>query len=239
MNNNKRILAIVPARSGSKGLPHKNVRNFCGKPLLAWSIQSALDNSYIDYVCLSTDSEEYAAIGADIGAHIPFLRSPELSCDTASSIDVLLDAIDQLSFQGEDFDVVTLLEPTSPLRSDDSICKALDIVCSGRHSAAVSVCLAEKEHPAYMYSISSTDQTLVPFLSGFPTDLRRQDLEPVYFLDGNIYASTISSLQKNRTFYHGDTAPVISSVESSIEIDSELDFMMAEAVYTKLFSNPL
>jgi N-acylneuraminate cytidylyltransferase/CMP-N,N'-diacetyllegionaminic acid synthase len=229
MITQQRVLAIVPARAGSKGLPHKNIRSLMGKPLLAWSIETALACPYIDNVILSTDSQAYADIGIAYGAKVPFLRPAELATDTASSVDVVLHALDSLAALDDTYDIVVLLEPTSPLREPEDINQALELIGAKKAQAAVGICLAETIHPAFMFRCGK-DQLLTPMLGLQPDGLRRQDIEPLYFLEGSIYASDVHSLRETRSFYHGRTAGVVVPYERSPEVDSEVDFMFVEAL---------
>ena len=123
----KRVLALIPARGGSKGLPRKNVRNICGKPLIAWSVEAAKKCRYTDAVVVSTDDREIADAAQSAGAAVPFMRPAELATDAASSMDVILHAISYFEKKGESFDVLVLLQPTSPLRDSGHVEEALDM----------------------------------------------------------------------------------------------------------------
>ena len=151
MIDNKRVLAIVPARAGSKGLPGKNIRLFCGKPLLQWSVEHGLSSRYVDLVIVTTDSTEFADIARKSGALVPFLRPDHLSSDTASSADVILHAVDFLEERGDIFDVLVLLEPTSPLRSPEDIDKALEMLATEPDAeSVVSISRVEAHHPSFL-----------------------------------------------------------------------------------------
>lgn len=229
MINNKSVLAVVPARSGSKGLKHKNIRQLDGKPLLAWSILSALSNPYIDEVVLSTDSPVYADIGRSYGATVPSLRPCHLASDTASSSDVILHVIDEMSTKDADYQFLVLLEPTSPLRTQDDINCALHHLAFNDFLSAVGVCKAESIHPSFMFSRNS-ELTLSPFLGVQPSDLRRQDIQELFYLEGSIYATDIPFFRKHRTFYHSNTAGVEIPYERSFEVDSLVEFLFIESM---------
>jgi CMP-N,N'-diacetyllegionaminic acid synthase len=229
MRNGWRIVAIVPARGGSKGLPGKNIRQLVGKPLIAWSIDAGIKAPSLDSIVVSTDDEAIAEEARRAGARVPFLRPKELASDTASSIDVILHVLDCLADSGEHYDVVVLLEPTSPLRDSSDIEAALDMMVRKNARAVVSVCRAETTHPAFMYRKSEHDR-LQPFLERQPTGLRRQDIEPVYFLEGTVYASLIEVLRERRSFYHDDTVAYEVAKWKSLEIDDLDDFLMVEAL---------
>lgn len=230
MINSKRILAIVPARSGSKGLPGKNIKEFCGKPLIAWSIEQGRGSKYIDRVIVSTDSQEIAQIAETYGAEVPFLRPSELAVDTATSIEVLSHVINFLLDRGESFEYIVLLEPTSPLRDVHDIDGAIEALeQSPKGESIVGVCLVEACHPSFLYELNGG--LLAPYIDKPIKNSRRQDLiGSFYFLEGSIYVSRVDSLLTRRSFYHEKTLPWIVSREKSIEIDEYYDFIQAEAV---------
>jgi CMP-N,N'-diacetyllegionaminic acid synthase len=227
--NSSKVLAIVPARGGSKGLPGKNLRPLCGRPLINWSIDTALACGEIDVVVVSTDDKKIAAVAAAAGAEVPFLRPPDLASDAASSIDVVLHALDFFERNERFFDIVLLLEPTSPLREVGDIQAALQRISDMKVSSIVSVCRAESVHPAFMFRITE-DERLDPFLSSTPTNTRRQEIEPLFYLEGTLYASTVDSLRKHRSFYHEGTTAYEVSKWKALEVDDIEDFEMIEAI---------
>lgn len=230
MINDKRTLALVPARAGSKGLPGKNIRRMCGKPLIGWSIEQGRESRYVDKILVSTDSEEIASVAREYGASAPFLRPQDLASDTASSIDVIFHAIDFLEQQGERYDYLVLLEPTSPLRELSDIDGAIELcVLSPQISSVVGVAKVDNTHPSFLYSIENGK--LKPMQGRQPTGLRRQDLgQNYYYLEGSIYVASIPTLRKERTFYHDATAPWIVDKYKAIEIDTVADFVIADAL---------
>lgn len=230
MINNKKVLAVIPARGGSKGLPKKNILNFCGKPLIAWSIEQALNTPEIDKVIVSTDSEEIAEIARKYGASVPFIRPDFLAGDTASSIDVLLHAVDFLhENEKENYEYLVCVEPTSPLREVKDISGALNALNPKLSiESVVGVAQTESIHPAYLYKIE--EEKLIPYLEKHPNSLRRQELEVLYHLEGSVYAATIDSLRTKRGFYHELTAAWVVERYKSIEIDEYSDFIQAEAL---------
>jgi N-acylneuraminate cytidylyltransferase/CMP-N,N'-diacetyllegionaminic acid synthase len=232
MIDSKRVLALVPARSGSKGLPNKNIRPLMGKPLLAWPIEAALASRFVDKVVLSTDSETYAEIGRKHGADVPFLRPAELASDTSPSIDFILHAIDFLEECGEKFDIFVLLEPTSPMTEACDIDAAIASLCaSPLLTAAVSVTAMETQHPAFAVIRDTTTGKIVPLCGGnFRTLPRRQDLNPVFALDGSFYLSTIDALRQNRGFCHDQTMGIETDRLKSLEVDDLVDFLCIEAI---------
>ncbi|MEI7605822.1 MAG: acylneuraminate cytidylyltransferase family protein [Rhodospirillaceae bacterium] len=225
----RRILALIPARGGSKGLTGKNIRPLLGKPLIGWSVEQALACPEIDAVVVSTDDQAIADAAAASGAEVPFLRPPELATDTASSIDVILHAIDTLEAAGRHFDILVLLEPTSPLREVSDLSGALEVLVSTPGvESVVSVAQVENVHPAYLYRIE--DGLLSPYGGMQATGVRRQTLDSLYFLEGSVYASTVAALRSRRSFYHDHTAPWRVSRYKSLEIDELCDLICAEAL---------
>ena len=230
MINGERVLAVIPARGGSKGLPGKNIRDFCGRPLLAWSVLQGLACNYIDTVLVSTDSQETADIALAHGARVPFLRPVTLAGDAASSIDVLLHALDFLSNAAEHYKYVVLLEPTSPLRDVADIAGALELLHRDPQAkSVVGVTKAEASHPSFLFAVR--EGFLCPAFGSQPTGLRRQDLKDDFFyLEGSIYASSEVALRENRSFYHSATVPWVVDRYKAIEIDELSDFIAAEAL---------
>lgn len=229
MINGKSVLALVTARGGSKGLPGKNLRDLCGKPVIAWSIEAARGARCVDDLVVSTDDATIAEIAGRFGARVPFLRPAELASDTTSSIDVIEHAIKHLAAYGKTFDYLVLIEPTSPLRESSDIDAAMERLVASDAESIVSVCRAESVHPAFMYRKDKTDR-LVPFTEQQPEGLRRQEIEPLYFLEGTIYASRVSTLLERRTFYHDATIGYEVPKWKSPEIDDIVDFLLVEAI---------
>ena len=230
MINDKRVLALIPARAGSKGLPGKNIRRMCGKPLIGWSIEQGRGSCYVDKVVVSTDSEEIASVARDYGASVPFLRPVELASDTASSIDVILHAVDFLERQGELYDYLVLLEPTSPLREISDIDGAIELcVQPPKIDSVVGAAKVDNTHPSFLFSLE--DGRLQPVEGRHPTGLRRQDLKKdYYYLEGSVYVTSLPALRRERTFYHDATAPWIVDKYKAIEIDTVADFVIADAL---------
>ena len=229
MLGNLRVLGLVTARGGSKGLPGKNVRPLLGKPLIAWTIEAAKAAPSLDAVVVSTDDVAIADAARASGARVPFMRPRELAGDTASSVDVVLHAIDTLEQAGERFDIIVLLEPTSPLRQPEDIEQALALLRNSGAESVVSICRAESVHPAFMYR-KDTQLRLQPFMDRHPTGVRRQELESLYFIEGTVYASRVDALRQKRSFYHGDTVGYEVPKWKSLEIDDIDDFVMVEAL---------
>lgn len=232
---NHKVLALIPARSGSKGLIDKNIKPLLGMPLLAWPIKAALNSQYVDKVIISTDSQQYADIAKAYGADVPFIRPDELASDTAPSIGFILHALDHYAALDECYDYLVLLEPTSPLTQGEDVDKALEaLVADKQAEAIVGVNLLETMHPAFTVGVQP-DGLIEPLMAkGFEHLPRRQDLEPVYHLDGSLYISAVEALYQKQGFCHDKTLPYIGEKHHAFEIDDDIDFVCIEAIASKL-----
>ena len=219
-------IAVIPARSGSKGLVDKNIKLMNGKPLLAYSIEAARESEMFDVVHVSTDSEKYAAIAREYGADVPFLRSPQTATDTASSWEVVLEVLDQYAKQGQQFDTVTLLQPTSPLRTPADICAAYGLMQEKAASAVVAVC--QPEHSPLWCNTLPADHNMDGFLKSEAL-APRQSIPAYYRINGALYIiSTEELYTKKGLDYNGNTYAYIMPRNRSADIDDEMDFMIAE-----------
>lgn len=227
-----RVLAIVPARRGSKGLPLKNIRPLGGRPLLAWPIMAARASRHVDRVIISTDDAEFAELAKAAGADAPFLRPAELASDTATSLSFILHAIETLAASGESYDYLVLVEPTSPLTEAADIDAALETLVArrGEADAIVGVTPLVDSHPIYAVR-RGQDDLLRPYAASSFADLpRRQDIEPLYRLDGSLYISEINALKREGGFYHSRTLPFVTPKWKSFEVDDIVDFICIEAI---------
>jgi len=231
MFDGKKILAIVPARGGSKGLPKKNIRALGSKPLIAWSIEAGKQSRYIDKVTVSTDSQEIAAIAQQWGGEVPFIRPAELATDDAKGIDAILHAIHWHHDNGEQFDLVFVLQPTSPLRTADHIDQAIELLFEKNAGAIVSVCPVD-HHPWWCNSLPE-DGRMKDFLRPEILNTNRQELPPFYRLNGAVYVADIAFLEATHSFMGDETFAYIMTAESSIDIDSAFDFKLAELLLSK------
>jgi CMP-N,N'-diacetyllegionaminic acid synthase len=229
MINDLSVIAIIPARGGSKGLPGKNIRPLLGKPLIGWSIEQAFASKYIDEVVVSSDCAEIIELSRKFGANVPFKRPAKLASDNSTTIDVLIHCLDWFEEKNKSFDILVLLEPTSPIREVSDIDNSLRILISKEQGSVVSVCKTEGQNPAFCFK-KNDDSKINPYLEIQPTNLRRQEIEPVYFLDGTIYSSFTSSLRNQKSFYHNCTFGFEVPKWKSLEIDDIVDFSMVESV---------
>jgi len=232
---NQKIICIIPARKGSKGLKDKNIKKLQNIPLIAWSILAAKKCKMIDEIIVSTDSKKISNIAKKYGANVPFLRPKNLATDRSSTFEVLKHAINFYKKEKVFFDYVLLLEPTSPLRDYKDINFCLKKVLKKKIEAMVSVTKVIDQHPSFLYSLKKNN-VLVPYLKNKKKlYLRRQDVDYLYYLEGSLYISKISTLLKKRTFYHEKTQAYIVDKWKSLEIDDIDDFNLAQ-FYTKKFN---
>lgn len=224
-----KIIALIPARGGSKRLPGKNIRLLGNKPLIAWTIEAALQSGVCDDILVSTDDEAIAAVARTYGASVPYLRPSELSSDTATSIEVALHALEVYEAQHGSVDGLLLLQPTSPFRSSSSIREAiLKWSDDEAHRPVVSVSPASS-HPAWCFRISST--SMEPFLGWETMRSRSQDLDEAWTLNGAIYLISPADLRSARSFLTPNTRPlVIESAREAVDIDTPEDWSAAEAL---------
>jgi CMP-N,N'-diacetyllegionaminic acid synthase len=230
MYKGKTFLAIIPARGGSKGLPGKNIKELCGKPLIAWSIEAGRKSKYLDEIMVNTDSNEIADVANKYGAKVPFLRPAELATDTATTFDAIKYTIDfYLGKFSQQFNYVVLLEPTSPLREACDIDLAIEQLLASEADSIVGICKTESQNPAFLVLKRNDD-----YICGYQNEdmrvLRRQDIENVYFFEGSIYVSKTDVLLDKKTFYHDGTIGYEVPKYKSLEIDDMDDFVMVEAI---------
>lgn len=219
-----KALAIIPARSGSKGLPGKNIKPIKGVPLMGYTIAAAKNSGCFDQVLVSTDSREYADIALKLGAQVPFLRSDAMASDTASSWDTAREVLKNYKDMGETFDVVALLQPTSPLRTAKDIDGAMELMVKKDADAVVSVCLAE--HSPLLCNTLGENMSLDGFLNKEAMK-RRQDQGEFYRINGAIYLVKTSLLQGGGEIYGPRSYAYIMDKTHSIDIDDEMDFDFA------------
>ena len=221
MNN----IAIIPARSGSKGLKNKNIKELNGKPLLAYSIIAAKNSKMFDEIMVSTDSEEYANIAIKYGASVPFLRSAEYSGDTVDSWKVVKEVLEQYLKKGEKFDTICLLQPTSPLRTSEDIINAYKQLKEKKADAITSVCVVDHS-PLWTMTLSE-DYSLKEFRNNF-NNVPRQKLNQYYRINGAIYVRKIWYIEDNVEIKTFREYAMIMNRNHSVDIDTHEDFELAE-----------
>lgn len=229
-----RNIAIIPARSGSKGLKDKNIRLLAKKPMMAYTIEAAKQSGIFDCVHVSTDSKEYARIAQEYGADVPFLRNEELSGDTAGSWEVVRWTLEQYIRLGQTFDCVALLQPTSPLRTAEDIQNAYRIMQEKQADAVVGVC--EMDHSPVWSNTLPEDGNMDGFLDR-AANIGRQNLPVYYRINGAVYLAKSTILPNAETALYGaGTYAYVMPKQRSIDIDDVFDFTVAEAVMDKLGS---
>lgn len=224
MIQGKRVLAIIPARGGSKGIKNKNIIPLGGKPLISYTIEAAINCDFCDKVIVSTDSEEIAEVAQQFGAEVPFLRPKYLASDESKIIDAVLYSIEKLRNDGFEYDILLLLQPTQPLRSKESIMNALNYFLDKKCESLLSVCLV-KEHPILIRSISKEGRAIN--LLDVNSTVRRQDFSEFYKVNGAIYINDISVLNEETSFNDNEYCFVMSEKES-VDIDSIDDLKYAK-----------
>lgn len=227
MNN----LAIIPARSGSKGIIDKNIKNLCGKPLMAYTIEAASKSGCFKEIMVSTDSEIYANIASDYGASVPFMRSAQNASDTASSWDMVEEVLNGYRKLGKEFDTFCLLQPTSPLRMSDDIVSAYVLYKEKASCAVVSVC--EAEHSPLWCGHLPANNEFIGFID--PENIKqRQSGKKFYRLNGAIYIVNINTFGEEKNLYKSGSFAYIMSQERSVDIDTDLDFKLAEILINNI-----
>lgn len=220
-------LAIIPARCGSKGIKDKNIKELCGKPLIAYTIEAALDSGCFDEVMVSTDSGYYAEIARKCGAKVPFLRSKEMASDTASSWDMVQEVLDGYVSKGHSFNSFCLLQPTSPLRSASDIAEAYRLFHEKSAFAVVSVC--EAEHSPLWCGHLPESGELSDFIH--PENMiQRQAGSKFYRLNGAIYIVNVERFRSDHYLYQKGSFAFIMTPEHSVDIDTNLDFLFAQTI---------
>ncbi len=223
----KKILGIIPARGGSKGVKNKNIRLLDGKPLISYTIEAALGSKLLDEFIVSTDSEEIKRTAVLAGAKVPFLRPKEISGDKSSSVQVVEHALDWFKKeQNRLFDYIVLLQPTTPLRTASDIDSAIDIIVNSQNSnCLISCCDASHVHPSIMY----LEQHGV--LSKYDKSAkmkRRQEFEPVYLRNGALYIVKVSYFDNENRLVDDKPLSYMMPRQQSINIDEEIDLLIAE-----------
>ena len=224
MNN----IAIIPARSGSKGLKDKNIRLLNGKPLLAYTIEAALKSKCFDTVMVSTDSKKYAKIAKEYGAEVPFLRSEATSQDTTSPWEVMKEVLENYRALGMEFDTFALLQPTSPLRNAQDIRNAYAEMKEKKANAVVSMC--ELECSMHLVNTLPRSLSMKGFISSEQYNKRRQDIRPYYRFNGAIYISKVKSFMKHMNIYDDKCYAYIMDRSRSYDIDDMTDIRIVEAI---------
>ncbi len=227
----ERVLAVIPARGGSKGVPRKNIRDLCGKPVIAWTIETALAaGDELHRVIVSTDDPEIAVAAHAFGAEAPFMRPAELATDEAPGLPVIQHAVKFVEEEeGAPVDWVLILQPTAPFRNADDISESLRLAREGGCDSVISVTRVLAEHPILMKKIENG--RLLPYCIEEKEGTRRQDYDPpAYIRNGAIYLTRRDVLMENNSIWGEVIRPYVMPEERSYDIDSERDFRLVELV---------
>lgn len=227
MSDAPRVLAIIPARGGSKGLPGKNIRPLQGKPLIGWSMAAAWASKHVSAVAISSDDPEILAVAQAQGAGVMLERPGALARDDSSSADVILHVLDSMTA----YDWIVLLQPTSPLRTAEDIDAALERCWATGAPACVSV-RESADSPWWMFDLDDRGR-LQSFLPAEQRPMRRQDLSSLYALNGAVYVARVDWFRETRSFLSEETVASIMPPERSIDIDTLFDFRLAECLMNR------
>jgi len=231
MINGKKILAIIPARGGSKGIPRKNIKILAGEPLIAWTIEEAKKSKYIDRLILSSEDDEIIRVAKEWGCEVPFKRPIELAQDDTPGIEPVIHAINTLK---EKYDYVCLLQPTSPLRKVEHIDGCIEKCINSNADSCVSVTEVDK-HPYWMYEIDTEEKLKPLFLEKNVT--RRQDLPKVYALNGAVYIAKTEWISETKSFISDQTVGFSMEKLLSLDIDDEIDFKICDYLLKERMNN--
>ncbi|HDY72630.1 MAG TPA: acylneuraminate cytidylyltransferase family protein [bacterium] len=233
---NKKIIAIIPARGSSKGLPRKNIRKLAGKPLIAYTIEAALKSKYLDRIIVSTDDKEIAKISQQYGAEVPFMRPKELAKDEIPLVPIIPRYVAEELEKRENYrpDIVLVLQPTCPLRGTNYIDLAIEKLIKTKCDWVVTVVPANP-HP-FRARLMKGDK-LIPLFEGKKIWVQRQDFPPVYQFNGAIYATWRKILQEKEVFQNKDWRGVIMKEEEAVDIDTIVDFLTIEAIIKRRLKN--
>ncbi|USV58830.1 acylneuraminate cytidylyltransferase family protein [Aeromonas encheleia] len=221
-------IAIIPARGGSKRLPGKNIKPLAGKPLINWTTRAAIDSGVFDLVIISTDSQSIAdVVMQDAGVTFPGLRPAELATDTATTSDVISHVVQWVENQHAQVDMVTILQPTSPLRTAQHIKEAMKLYRDRKATSVVSVC--ELEHPIQFCNRLPPDHSMNGFITQ-ATNRRSQDLESFYRINGAIYMFERKHVGDLSSIYCERAYAYFMDRTSSVDIDDDFDFALAEFI---------
>lgn len=230
MIDNKKVLAFIPARAGSKGIKNKNIIDLAGKPLISYTIEAAKKSKYIDRVIVSTDGEKIANIAKEYGAEVPFFRPKELAEDNSNVITSIIYTIDELKKINQNYDIIILLQPTSPFRNEYHIDEALEMLINNNLSSVLSVCETDK-NPTLIRKIDK-DNNITPLIQ---TNISlRQEMDKYYILNGAIYINYIKDISTDRYLKDNEYGYIMDKY-NSLDIDDAIDLEIANIYINKIF----
>lgn len=222
MIKNRKILSIITARKGSKGLRNKNIKKINGKEMFLWPVEAVKRSKYVDLSTISTDSEKIIKISKKKNVYVPFKRPVSISGDETSSIETIIHAINFFKKKKLSFDYVLILEPTSPLTSTKDIDRAIELIVKTGADSLISLYETSRYHHSYHYKILKNRR--VKSLFDIRKNKRRQDLSKTYFMDGSLYISKVNYLLKKKSLIGANTIGFETSKVKSFEIDDLIDY---------------
>jgi CMP-N,N'-diacetyllegionaminic acid synthase len=228
MYRGKKILAVIPARGGSKRLPYKNIKPLLGKPLIGWTIEQANKSKYLDKIIVSTDSPKITKIARRYNTEVPFLRPKRLSKDNVPLFDVVIHALKFYKRKGANFDMAIILQPPCPFRTAKDIDGAVEFLFKKKAKAVISICEAF-QHPLWM-NVLPPNGCMKDFLTRSIRDKNRQYLPKFFQLNGAIFLGFVDYIKRHKSYYGKETYAYIMPKERSVEIDDIIDFKVAEAL---------
>lgn len=225
------ILAVIPARGGSKGIPRKNLVDFCGMPLIAWTIRAALGASSISRVVVSTEDKEIAACAESHGAEVPFMRPNDIASDDVHAVQVVLHALSELEAK-ENYtpEFIAMLLPTSPLKTSEDIDSCAAVLEAHPDCSAISVSELHYFAEQFRYLRNGV---LEPLVKSETYTIQRQDAEPIYTANGAVFMSSVRQLQERKEFHHPGARAYVMPFERSIDINAEIDLELARYMIEK------
>jgi CMP-N,N'-diacetyllegionaminic acid synthase len=230
-----RIIGLINARGGSKGVPGKNIKLLKGKPLIGYSIECGLNSRFIDKVLVSTDDANIAEVARSFGADVPFLRPAEFATDTSKQIDAMIHAVDFLERQGENYDIICILQPTCPLRTPEDVDATLKLLVDSKADSAITVTEVGGRHPRTLYRQKESGE-IFPYLESDNAGVLRQDFEALYWRTGAVYAMKRDVLMDQRSLYGKIIVGQIMPEERCFNIDSPFDWNLCEAYMMRVKS---
>lgn len=230
MIKGKNVIAVIPARGGSKGIPNKNIKDFHGKPLIAWTIKTALESEYIDEVCVSTDSEKIFEVSKLFGAKPKFKRPAEFAQDDSTTIEVLFHVLDEYQKMGKNFDIIICLEPTSPIREKKDIDKGLELLLENSNAWSLASVTEAKDVSLF----ASIESNFLSWYKTAPNFYDRHKNKKLYYLEGTVLLSWVDKLIENKGFYHERTLGLNVPRWKSTDIDDLVDWYQAEGIIKNL-----
>ncbi len=223
-----RILGLINARGGSKGVPRKNIKLLCGKPLIEWTINEALESKFIDKLIVSTEDQEIANISKGLGAEIPFLRPKILATDNSLQIEAIKHAVNFVEAKGEFYDIIVILQPTTPLRKTEDIDGSLELLLNSGADSVISVCDVGGKHPSTLY-LEESSKKISPYIYSNKQGVIRQQFKEVLWRNGAVYAMKRDVLIKMNSLYGENIVGYKMSEKNSFNIDTLFDWDLTEA----------